>query len=282
MFSVNGYAAMSELAGQKMDQTPTLQFVDYDPAVNMARQSLYRIAACSLFDPLSGSWDQLNELRSDPVPPEAAALIRGLPEARPAELGPGERPLANLDPRPLLDRLPVSRQAHNAEYEATFGLLVSAACPPYETEYINGKFDFQRSNNLADVSGYYQAFGLTGSRAHPERQDHIALELEFMAFLLGMERQAADGDRAQREERLSVCREAQSRFLHEHLAWWVPAFAKLLCHQDRNGFYSAVGTYLAALIPAERALLNVGTQSRRVTPSPPERPEACEGCALAT
>ena len=170
------------------------QAIDFDPAVNMARQSLYRIAAWSLFDPLSGSWDRLNELRSGRVPIEAAALIRRLPEARAADLGPGERHLADLDPQPLLDRLPVSRQVHNAEYEATFGLLVSAACPPYETEYINGKFDFQRSNNLADVSGFYQAFGLTGSREHPERHDHIALELEFMAFLLGMERQAADGD----------------------------------------------------------------------------------------
>jgi TorA maturation chaperone TorD len=282
MFSVNDSVVTSAPVSRKMDQTPTLQFVDYDPAVNFARQSLYRIAAWSLFDPLSESWVQLNLLRSDPVPAEAAALIRRLPEARPAELGPGERPLADLDPRPLLDLLSVSRQAHNADYEATFGLLVSAACPPYETEYINGKFDFQRSNNLADVTGYYQAFGLTGSRAHPERQDHIALELEFVAFLLGMERQAADGDRAQREKRLSVCREAQSRFLREHLAWWVPAFAKLLCHQDRNGFYSAVGTFLAALIPAERALLNVGVQSRPESPSPPERPEDCEGCALAT
>jgi TorA maturation chaperone TorD len=258
------------------------QTVEYDLAVNMARQSLYRVAAWSLRDPLSGSWDRLNELRSDPVPSAAAVLIRNLQEARPAELGPGERPLTDLDPQPLLERLPVSRQALNAEYEATFGLLVSAACPPYETEYINGKFDFQRSNTLADVNGFYHAFGLSGSSQHPERQDHIALELEFMAFLLGMERHAANGDPTQREQRLSVCHEAQSRFLQEHLAWWVPAFAKLLCRQDGDGFYSAVGTFLAALIPAERALLTVDVQSRPILPSPPERPEACEGCALAT
>lgn len=228
------------------------QAVDFDLAVNLARQSLYRVAAWSLFDPRAGSWDRLNEIRFDRRPYEAAALIRQLSTAHPVELGPGERPLSDLDPQPLLERLPVSQQDHNAEYEATFGLLVSAACPPYETEYINGKLDFQRSNTLADVSGFYRAFGLTGTSQHPERHDHIALELEFMAFLLGMERQAAEGDPRRREQRLSVCREAQSRFLQEHLAWWAPAFAKLLGRQDRSGFYSAVGIFLAALIPTER------------------------------
>lgn len=256
--------------------------VEFDLAINVARQALYRIGAWSLHDPQAGTWDRLSEFRNDALPLDATALIRGLPEAVPKELGLGERPLIDLDLGPVFDRLPFSRAGLNAAFERTFGLLVSAACPPYETEYIDSKSTFQRSNTLADVSGFYRAFGLTPSREHPERHDHIALELEFMAHLLGMERQAAESDANRRKEYLEVCRAAQSRFLSEHLAWWIPTFAKLLKHQDPGGFYEAVGSFLAAWIPAERALLNVDVQSRPASPSMEARPENCDGCQLAT
>jgi TorA maturation chaperone TorD len=185
-----------------------------------------------------------------------------------------------LDPRRVLDRLPDSDRALNTQYENTFGLLVSSNCPPYETEYINSKFAFQRSNTLADISGFYQAFGLTTSDIRPERPDHVVLELEFMACLLGLERQAYDQDSERQKTRRQVCRDAQTRFLHEHLGWWTPAFAKLLRVADPKGFYAAAGDFLAALIPTERAFLKVPPASQPVGPTTVERPEHCEGCEL--
>jgi TorA maturation chaperone TorD len=255
---------------------------DFDRAVNIARQALYRFASLALTDPKAGSWERLSVLRDDPVPLEAAALVRGLRQARSAKFGAGEHPLRDLDPRRVIERLPRSRRELNAQYETTFGLLVSSACPPYETEYINSKFAFQRSNALADISGYYHAFGLDIADAHPERPDHIVLELEFMAILLGLERQAADGNAELLEQRLLTCREAQARFVEEHLAWWAPAFAKLLVQQNRGGFYEAVGVFLAALMPAERSLLKIEVNSRPPSPSLQEPPEACEGCQLTS
>ena len=262
--------------------TITSKAIDFDPAVNMARQALYRFAAVSLVDPRSGSWGQLRSMREDGLLPEAAALIRGWPQARPGKLGAGERSVRYLDPTPVLDRLPASQDALNDEYENTFGLVVSSGCPPYETEYINSKFAFQRSNTLADLCGFYRAFGLAIADRRPERPDHVVLELEFMASLLALERQAMDSDSERRKQRLNVCRDAQVRFVKEHLAWWVPPFAKLLARANRGGFYQAVGTFLAALIPAERALLKVDVRARSISPSPHERPDACEGCQLAT
>lgn len=252
-----------------------------DSALSMARQSLYRFAALSLLDPRAGCWEQLDTLREDGILPDAASLIRGLPDANPGKLGLGERPLADLDPSRVLERLPDSPHKLNKEYEDTFGLLVSNACPPYETEYINGKFTFQRSNALADVSGFYLAFGLTTSETHPERPDHIVQELEFMAFLIGLERHAEAGDPTLRRERQHVCRDAQTRFLREHLSWWAPAFAKLLSRESQGDFYGAVSRFLAALIPAERGLLDVEAPQQHAEPSTLERPEACEGCQLA-
>jgi TorA maturation chaperone TorD len=257
-----------------------VQPIAFDPALAMARQSVYRFAALSLLDPQAGAWEQLRTACGDEVLFEAAGFLRGLPEALPAVLAPGERPLADLDPSAVLARLPASREQFNQEYEAAFGVLVSSACPPYETEYIPSKFAFQRSNALADVSGFYRAFGLTPSSAHPERPDHIVQELEFMAFLIGLERQADVAEASLREERLAVCRSAQTRFVGEHLAWWAPAFARLLARENPAGFHAAAGAFLAALIAAERAVLGIGPVNHLATPSVVERPETCEGCQL--
>ncbi len=255
---------------------------NFDPALNIARQSLYRFAALSLLDPRAGCWEQLNALRDSGILTEAAALIRGEPAAKAEALAVAERPLEDLDPRPVFAALPNSQTALNDEFERTFGLLVSNACPPYGTEYINGKFTFQRSHALADVSGFYRAFGLQLSAQHPDRPDHIVLELEFMAFLIGLQRQAIEDNSADHEEQAAICGDAQQRFLREHLAWWAPAFSRLMWRENGNGFYAAVGTMLAALMAAERSLLNVAATSGSVQPSTLERPEECEGCLLAT
>jgi len=253
----------------------------FDPAILMARQTLYRFAALSLLDPKAVAWESLEALREDLLLFEAVAMIRNLPEAKPEKMGPGERPLSELDPSRVLAKLPDSCQKFNQEYESTFGLLVSNACPPYETEYLDSRYAFQRSNTLADVSGFYGAFGLTTSATYPERPDHIVQELEFMAFLIDLERMAAEGDATVRQERVEVCRDAQSRFLREHLSWWAPVFARLLSYENPGGFYDASCAFLAALIPAERALLGVDCSKQHAELSQLERPEACEECELA-
>lgn len=253
----------------------------FDPAFAIARQSLYRFAAISLLDPKFGSWEQLQRLREDPLVAEAAAFLRDLPQAAPAELALGERPPADLNPSAVLQRLPTSRNEFNERYESTFGLLVSNACPPYETEYINSKFTFQRSNILADVSGFYRAFGVMASQHNPERPDHIVPELEFMAVLIGLARQADQLDSPLREERLDVCHDGQARFLREHLSWWTPAFAHLLAREDPGGFYENAAVFLAALMTIERAVFRIPTPRSRPTPTSIEQPEACDRCPVS-
>ncbi|MEX0704367.1 MAG: molecular chaperone TorD family protein [Planctomycetales bacterium] len=266
-----------------MPTAPIDSAVELEPVVNMARQALYRFAALSLLDPRAEARERLAQIREHPLLDEAAAVLRDLREAVPPTRSPLERPLADLDPLRVLERLPDSDGEHSAHYERTFGLLVSNACPPYEMEYIPEKLTFQRSNMLADINGYYRAFGLAISEQNPDRPDHVVLELEFMAFLIGREREAGEADDpSRREEWAAICRAAQARFLREHLAWWTPAFARLLDHEDPGGFYAAAGEFLAALIPAERGVLGVETVARPTAPSSAERPEACEGCELAT
>ena len=200
----------------------------------------------------------------------------------PGGLARGERPLEDLDPERVLARLPATARQLNEEYEAVFGLLVSSDCPPYETEYINSKFTFQRSNGLADVAGFYRAFGLDPSSQGPERHDHIALELEFMAHLWGLLHHAESYRDTSFGERVNICRQAQRRFLAEHLAWWSPAFATLLARRAEGGFYEAAAQFLAAFIAADRGLLALDAPLPTKGPSRIERPEECEGCAVGS
>ncbi len=258
----------------------TAPSVAYDSAISLARQSLYRFSALSLLDPRAGCWERLAELRESDLLTRAAALVRNEPAAKAETLAPGERPLSELDPARVLSALPDSQSALNAEFEKTFGLLVSNACPPHEMEYINHKFTFQQSHTLGDISGFYHAFGFTLSTEHPERPDHISLELEFMALLLGLERQAMENADPKGLEHAEICREAQARFLREHLTWWAPAFSRLLGRENEGGFYDIAGVFLAALIAAERSLFGIDANTGAVRSTTAEQPEECEGCSI--
>jgi TorA maturation chaperone TorD len=252
----------------------TLRQTPQDPETTRALQVLYHFMALTLADPRVGSWQELTGAGVRELVAAAAAVLREAPQTQAEPLGWGELSPGELDPAGLFNVFPTTIETLNAAYEQLFGLLVSGGCPPYETEYIDSKLSFQRSQALADIAGFYRAFGWSPASSHPERPDHIALELEFMGTLCGMEL------RAGREEDRAVCRDAQAKFLSEHLVWWAPALAKLLIYEDASGFYGAAGRLLASLLPAHRALLGVAPHHRPASPSFVERPEECNGCLL--
>ena len=260
----------------------TVVETEFDSAVNVATQSLCRFASLALLDPRAGSWRQLERPETKQLVTDAADLVRQVPRAAVSSFARCERPLSDLDPGPILAAMPQSPEELNDTYERTFGLLVSGACPPYETEYTDSSLAFQRSHGLADVSGFYSAFGLKRSEEHPERQDHIVLELEFVSCLLGLERQATESDDPLGPEQAAICRDALARFVRQHLCWWSPTFAVLLTEEAGGGFYHAVGVFLAALVPALRGLLGVPAPElpSAVTPSSAPRPEECEQCPI--
>jgi TorA maturation chaperone TorD len=255
---------------------------EFDVSLSLARQCLYRVSALALLDPRAGSWERLHDPTTQQLAIDAAMLVCGQPAAAVDTLSRGEQPLEKLDPSKLISLLPDHAAELNSVYERTFGLLVSGNCPPYETEYIDSKFTFQRSQNLGDISGFYAAFGLAPSSSNPERHDHIVLELEFMASLLYLERRAADESHPVDGDTVAICRDAQRKFFAGHLAWWIPTFARLLSQSNPGGYYEAVGTFLSALIPAERALLGIEAPTGVFGPSNVERPEECDGCLLAS
>ncbi len=243
---------------------------------DLARECLYRFLALALGDPQGPHWGGLFDFENQQQARAAADLLRA--EAPAVPLGFGELPPAQLDVEPLLLELLQPVAVLRAGYDRVFGLVPARECPPYETEYHPSSETFFRSQQLADVAGFYRAFGLGTSRLAPERPDHIALELEFMAFLLLKKRLAPDGT-----EQVDVCAEAQRTFFREHLAWWVPSFLTGLRRKAGGGLYGAAGDVLAAFLPLERARLNVEASRMPLQASLIERPEeqtGCAGCAV--
>ena len=240
----------------------------------------FRFVATALADPRRSRYAKWEAILSSELVPLACDVVRETPGALADELGPCEQPLESLDPKCILRAVPRSATEWNDIFESTFGLLVSGPAPPYETEYISGKLAFQRSNTLADIAGFYRAFGLDIPEDFPERPDHIAIELEFMACLLELE-SAARFER-QDDDRGDVCRNARRRFFQEHLGWWAPGFATLLAdHPQAPEFYRGTGHFLAALTAAQRALLGVAPAERVAVASDPDETGPCDECLAA-
>ena len=234
--------------------------------LDCARLTVYRFLSLATSNPQSERWPRILDPGFQALFRAAVELIRQHPGACPDRLAHGEIPLEGLDPAPLIGFLENPKDDFCTAYDRVFGLLISRECPPYETEYCPQTFSVYRSQHLADIAGFYRAFGLEPSHKSPERHDHIALELEFMAWLNTKTLYALEqGD----EDNANLCRDAQVRFFKEHLAWWITAFALALRKQadgirdERDlalppqSLHGAIGALLAAFIPAERAILGV-------------------------
>ena len=125
-------------------------------------------------------------------------------------------------------------------------------CPPYESAYAEAPRMAGKSAELADVAGFYAAFGLTPAEARPDMEDHIAAELEFMSALALKEAYVlaeGDGDGA------AVTRAAQVAFLTDHLGRWAEAFTGTLRVATPIPYYAAAARLLAAWVLEDVAAL---------------------------
>lgn len=106
------------------------------------------------------------------------------------------------------------------------------------------------SVEMADVAGFYRAFGLDFPA---DRPDHISMELEFMRIVTMKEAKAlVDEDRGNAE----ICISAQKSFLSAHLGRWVSILSQMT---EGILFYGQAGRFLSNWIAAEVRYLSVET-----------------------
>lgn len=160
-----------------------------------------------------------------------------------------------------------------------FGHTARGLVTACETEY-GPENVFNQPQQLADLAGYYLAFGLEPATVSEARVDHIACELEFMDFL--NRKQAlwlADGSiEGADAETIEATEDAERAFLRDHLGRFGRAFAARLVAEDQHGYFGALGRLLLAFIEGECARLGVeaGPVDLLVRPdTPDDTPMAC-------
>lgn len=241
-------------------------------AAGLARRELYAFISFATADPATRE-KRLNDLTTNAILNCALELIRDDAEFHPATLGPGE-----IDPAQFTLHLPSELEsAIRQDYEAVFGYCASKSCPPYETEYCALKDIHFRTQQMADVAGFYCAFGLRPSSKVHDRLDHVSLETEFMAILITRQIRAAHENLS--AEAAEICYEAQRTFFRDHLGWWLPAFGARLM-SEATGFYRTLGQLIRAFVPAERAIFGLppATEMPMAEAHPPEEMTCANNC----
>lgn len=104
---------------------------------------------------------------------------------------------------------------------------------------------------LADVAGFYRAFGMSVDR---ERPDHVVAELEFVALVLLNEAEAIRADDA---EGAVICADALRHFVRDHLGIWVDAWAARVSAEPALAPWAAPATVAALLVASEARRRNV-------------------------
>lgn len=127
------------------------------------------------------------------------------------------------------------QQQHKTLFDSRFG-------PPlYEMEYREFADEFARAHELADIMGFYKAFGVQPTE---ERADHLSAELDFMHYLLVKEKYAQEKGQ---QENADVCRDAHQKFFTTHPEQWFHSLIRAV-RESEAGTSAPFYTELAEIL----------------------------------
>lgn len=163
------------------------------------------------------------------------------------------------------------------QFALLFGHSVRGKCPPYELEF--GKSEvIQRASDLADLSGFYAAFGMELTGDVSERPDHISVEAEFMSVLCA---KAVCGIENDDQGLIETVHAAQRQFLNSHLGRWFPAFVQRVKDSAACSFYICLAEFANAFIACEcrRFGVSLGSPYLQLRPVDPVQ-EMTQSCGV--
>jgi len=230
----------------------------------LARSVLYRFAVRCLADPMLSPYAQAADVDTA----EAAAQYLGEPKLARAAVRVGRA-------------LPDKKEDASARYIGIFGMDVAPEAAPYEIEYELKPDVFFRTQQLADVAGFYRAFDLDAMRG--ERADHIAVEAEFLQYLL--ERKIAARQLKHGAEKEAILDEAFEHFFRDHFGHWAASFSRslyTLAQSRGDKFYPAAALFTERLCEMEAKRMGIPESPVRkpfpMDPSSFDEDNDCQGC----
>ena len=257
--------------GEGAERDPEWLQTSLDTAV--ARSFLYRFIAKAFEDPERDGWQSLCQAELQAA---FGSAVRALAEGAPPNLESAAGKLfGHLKPD--------GYTAFESDYVTCFGHTVRGDCPMNEIEYGDIKADplFQ-PHRLADLGAFYAAFGLEIGHDAAERQDHISIELEFMSVLAAKEAYAIEHNFD--DEQTTLVRDAQKKFLREHLGRWTPAFTRRLSRIAGDGSLGALANFTCEFITADCVRFNVtpGSEDLLLRPIDDSLETLCASCGISS
>ena len=122
------------------------------------------------------------------------------------------------------------------EYTRLFLGPFEIKAPPYGSLYLDGEGKVMGDSTMA-VIRFYEEAGLSGSNECRDLPDHIAVELEFMSYLIYKEIETLE--KSDFVTALDIVSK-QERFLDRFLRRWIVLFCEKIKESSDNGFYSAL------------------------------------------
>ena len=131
-------------------------------------------------------------------------------------------------------------------WASLFGVEEGVTVSPYELTYLPGPL-VTNVRDLADICGFYEAFGLEVAPEKNDRRDHLCFLLEFLGQLSLREAYLrTEGD----DEGVAVVVDAYRQFVEAHLGRWYWRFGDEV-RDHGTGFYAALADLLEALLDEE-------------------------------
>ena len=158
--------------------------------------------------------------------------------------------LAPEVPAELRELAEMRQQLTLAEREQEFHRVLGAGGIPACASSYDDNALAGRGPMLADIAGFYQAFAYRPEPLPAEVPDHIAVEVDFIAFLAV---KIAFALHESQEEKALVARQASDKFLTEHVREWVGRFHAAL-ERAASPAYLRAARLLAGFMSARATL----------------------------
>lgn len=120
------------------------------------------------------------------------------------------------------------------DYAKLFMGPYQVPAPPYGSIYLEGKREVMGQSTI-NALNQYQAAGLSITGRVKEAPDHIAIELEFMYYLIF---KTLESIRLSDLNKAGFYLERQKQFLDSHLGVWVAEFSDIVATNAATSFYS--------------------------------------------